>query len=153
MGKALENAIDQSNDKPATAYQAMLNHFNLTMSRYTDVLSQWDVVNEPIKGDNPPRVSGIYEGPLYKTFGEEYIDVAFQIARDVANQVRPDTKLFLNEAFASYDLDDEFNVVFFELLDRLIKRNVSIDCVGVQGHQFFNHPPSASKLRVFSNQI
>ena len=148
----LIRAVEASNNKPETARQAMFDHFAAIIPRYADVISEWDVVNEPIKG-SPPKVSGEFQGPLYTALGEEYIDEAFMLARNISDQVRPGTKLFVNEAFGSnYDLDSAFIVAFLDLLDRLQARNVPVDCVGIQGHGFFA-VPSKNSLMAFAKEV
>ena len=123
----LNDVINSASNASQAAIDAMEVHFNAIMPRYANVTRVWDVVNEPIKGDDPPRVSGDHQGPLYRALGEQYIDEAFRISRKIGSEVAPDALLILNEAVNGdwYDRDSDKGQAFLALVDRLLERNVS----------------------------
>jgi len=98
------------------------------MTRYSEEVDYWDVVNEPV-GD----AGGLRESIWLEAMGERYIDVAFAQAR----QLDPTAVLVLNE----YDIGfggPKFNALL-SLLDRLGERDVPVDAVGFQLHVFSSY--------------
>jgi endo-1,4-beta-xylanase len=98
------------------------------MQRYSDSVTFWDVINEPMEEDGSLRSSLWLEA-----MGERYIDVAFAQAR----ALDPSATLVLNEfdiGFAGPKMDG-----LLQLLDRLIEREVSVDAVGFQLHVFSSY--------------
>ncbi|MFK7860352.1 MAG: endo-1,4-beta-xylanase [Granulosicoccus sp.] len=98
------------------------------MTRYSDRIDYWDVVNEPV-GDG----GGLRNSLWLEAMGERYIDVAFAQAR----QLDPTAVLVLNEydiGFAGPKVDS-----LLSLLDRLEERNVPVDAVGFQLHVFSSY--------------
>lgn len=103
----------------------MREYITRVMDRYSDAVSYWDVVNEPMADDGSLRDSLWLEA-----MGEQYIDVAFAQARELD----PTSVLVLNEydiGFAGPKFDG-----LLGLLDRLSERAVPVDAVGFQLHVF-----------------
>lgn len=116
--KQIKEAVDPKKEMTAI----MTRYINTVMRRYKGKVSSWDVVNEPMDGIN------LFPSPFTEALGEEYIDLAFNLAR-VAD---PDCELFLNEQINDYYGRD--GQAFLALLRRLLRRNVPIDGVGLQTH-------------------
>ncbi len=103
----------------------MREYITRVMERYSDAVTYWDVINEPVADDGSLRDSLWLEA-----MGEQYIDVAFAQAR----KLDPTAVLVLNEydiGFAGPKFDG-----LLSLLDRLDERDVPVDAVGFQLHIF-----------------
>ena len=107
---------------------------NLMTSHVTAVASHWrgrvvhqEPVNEPTEAPGKLR-SAVFGAKL----GERYIDLAFEAAR----QADPNAILFINESGIEQETPWQTGcrTTFLKLLERLKKRNVPVDAVGVQGH-------------------
>ncbi len=114
--------IAESSDKEKTLEELMSRYIDKVMGHFKGRVATWDVVNEPMGG------TSLYPSPFTKAMGEEYIDLAFKLAR----KTDPDATLFLNEQIP--DFDGPGAKAFLELLGRLKERNVPIDGVGLQCH-------------------
>src|SRR5262249_1184506 len=77
-------------ENKALLLQRMENHIRAVVSHYKDDVYAWDVVNE---GIDPSQPDGFRRSPWFNVIGPEYIERAFQIAREVA----PTSKLFIND--------------------------------------------------------
>ncbi len=98
------------------------------MNRYSDAVTYWDVINEPISDDG-----GLRDSLWLKAMGEQYMDIAFAQARELD----PTAVLVLNEydiGFSGQKFDD-----LLSLLDRLQARDVPVDAVGFQLHVFSSY--------------
>lgn len=101
-------------------------HIGTVVGRYRDQIESWDVVNEPLAALG----SSVDRNLFVRTLGDDYIDVAFALAREAD----PDALLFLNEFFLVHDAADSRVAAFRELVVDLLERGVPIDGVGIQGH-------------------
>ena len=132
----------------------VVGHFR---RRFPGLITQWDVVNEPIDSDGTRRRT-IWQ----RWIGDDYIDHAFRFAREAAGRR---VKLFLNEYFdagmvagsefltgGAFDDGDQIPfaypgalgalpcdavvkcVAIRDLVTGMIERGVPIDGVGFQGH-------------------
>jgi endo-1,4-beta-xylanase len=117
--------------------------FRMT-ERYSDVVDNWDVVNEAIS-DRPDTLwrNGSEHSQWFETFGsEDYVVLAFQYAAEAAARFAPDTKLYYND----YDIEiPSKRQKVIEAVRELRSREVRIDGVGIQGHIKLDWP-SASEL-------
>ncbi len=103
----------------------MREYITRVMNRYSDAVTYWDVINEPVADDGSLRDSLWLEA-----MGERYIDIAFAQARELD----PTAVLVLNEydiGFAGPKFD-----ALLALLDRLAERDVPLDALGFQLHVF-----------------
>jgi endo-1,4-beta-xylanase len=91
--------IDSLRDHPD--WNLIARYFGSVIPRYGDVISQWEVVNEPL--DPGHRMDGLRESIFLAVFGPEYINRAFEQARIFA----PDAQLMINEFGFEYDLPEE----------------------------------------------
>jgi endo-1,4-beta-xylanase len=107
-------------------------YIQTAMRRYAGKIGEWDVVNEPVE-PREGRADGLRAKNIWgQAFGERYVDVAFQIAREAD----PKAKLFL----ADFGLEhaskrcEARRKAILGLLERALKRGVPIDALGIQGH-------------------
>jgi endo-1,4-beta-xylanase len=125
----LEDTVEAAADPAAKLRQLIDEHLSTVVPRYRDVVSVWDVVNEPLHpltGDFAPNIFG-------RTLGETYIDEAFRRV----HELDPDAQLVLNEFFLSYGagtLFEEKARAFLDLVEQLLDRGVPVHGVGVQAH-------------------
>lgn len=109
----------------------MQEHIERTMSRYTDTIQVWDVINEPI-GDAQYGPYWLREGPFLDKLGVSYIADSFRMARAAS----PAAKLVLNETHT--ERGDNFGLGFrrnlLTLIARLQDEGVPLDGIGLQGH-------------------
>lgn len=111
--------------------QRLERHIHTVVARYTDIIDSWDVVNEAIDDTQP---NGLRNSPWLQIIGPEYIDWAFEFAREAAGNA----KLYLND----------FNTTVLakrDALQRVVQglrsRSVPIDGVGHQMHINVQWPP------------
>lgn len=103
----------------------MLEYIDRMMSRYSDDVSVWDVVNEPVNDDGSMRDSIWFEA-----MEERYIDKALNRAR----QLSPSATLLINE-FDINEAGPKFDGLL-ALIQRLQQRQVALDGIGFQMHVF-----------------
>lgn len=108
------------------------DYIKVVAGRYRGRFHSWDVVNEPVAPDDGAADGMRISSPWQKAFGENYIDLAFHSAREAD----PDAPLFLNELNLEPDVrwGEKRRKAFLNLLDRLIKRNVPINGIGIEAH-------------------
>lgn len=108
-----------------TYYARQYEYMETVMNRYGDIITVWDVVNEPFNFDN----SGAFkESKVYQICGEEYVTKAFEQARRIA----PNATLVLNET--GLLKNDTKQKYFFKYMKKWLNEGVPIDAVGIQGH-------------------
>jgi endo-1,4-beta-xylanase len=110
------------------------------MKRYKGKIATWDVVNEPLAGQE------LFPSIFSNVMGEKYIDYAFQIA----HETDPDCELFLNEAIGDYN--GEKGKAFLKLLKRLVDRGVPIHGVGLQTHHI-SRIHNVEDLKIYMRKI
>lgn len=121
--RSLPEWVEQTNATDREIH--MREYITRVMGRYSDAVTYWDVVNEPMADNGSMRTS-----LWFNAMGERYIDVAFAQAR----ALDPTATLVLNEfdiGFAGAKMDG-----LLGLLDRLIEREAPVDAVGFQLHVF-----------------
>lgn len=103
----------------------MREYIDRVLTRYSDDIQVWDVVNEALEEDGSMRQSVWLEA-----MGPDYIDIAFRQARASA----PDATLLYNE----YDVawQGEKSDGLFKLLQALQDLGTPLDGVGFQMHLF-----------------
>ncbi|WP_138416237.1 endo-1,4-beta-xylanase [Aquibacillus sediminis] len=122
---------EEDPDKREANKQLLLDrlrtHIETVVTRYKDDVDAWDVVNEAID-DGEPNEQGLRESPWYQITGTEYIEVAFETAREFAGD---DAKLFIND----YNTEVEpKRTHLYNLVKDLVDKGVPIDGVGHQSH-------------------
>ncbi|MFC7068687.1 endo-1,4-beta-xylanase [Halobaculum lipolyticum] len=104
-------------------------HVHTVAGRYRSAIDTWDVVNEAVADDGEMR-----ETVWYDALGEEYLDLAFGWADEVA----PDADLYYNDYGA--DAVNGKSDAVYDLLSRLLGRGVPVDGVGLQLHALGDWP-------------
>jgi endo-1,4-beta-xylanase len=131
----LESTVEAAADPAARLRELIDGHLSTVVPRYREVVSVWDVVNEPLyqfTGDLDLNIFG-------RTLGETYIDEAFRRA----HELDPEAQLVLNEFFFFYGLGTPLEGKargFLDLVKRLLDRGVPVHGVGVQAHFFGLEP-------------
>lgn len=116
-----------------TVQQRLRVHIETMMSRYGDVVDNWDVVNEAIS-DSPGKVyrDDAEGSPWFRAFqGPEYIGLAFEYAAAYAQAHGLDVKLYYNDYNVAVP---EKRRKIIAMVKELRQRGVRIDGVGEQGH-------------------
>ena len=92
----------------------------------------WDVVNEVIGPEEDSSDGLRASSPWYKAFGANYIEEAFHVTR----AADPDVMLFYNELNLEGDVwwAERRRVAALKLLERLLKKNVPVQGLGIQSH-------------------
>ena len=109
-------------------------------------ISSWDVVNEAID----PSEGILRDSMLNRMLGDRFIDVAFRIMKAKA----PSAKLVYNETM-SWEASPRHRNAVLKLLERLLKRNVPIDALGIQSHigNSLNKPRDETEWRRFLEDV
>jgi len=129
MPADLEDEVEAAADPAARLRELIDEHLSTVVPRYRDVVTVWDVVNEPLAqytGDLDPNI-------FWRTLGETYIDEAFHRV----HELDPDAQLVLNDFLFFYGLGTPFDQKargFLDLVQRLLDRGVPVHGVGVQAH-------------------
>jgi endo-1,4-beta-xylanase len=111
-------------------WNLVARYFGSVIPRYGDVISEWEVVNEPIEVGH--RMDGLRQSIFLDVFGPDYINRALTQARIFA----PRGQLYINEYGLEYDIPEERDRRYFllKLLERLRNANVPLDGLGLQAH-------------------
>jgi len=116
--------------------QRMKNHIDSVVTRYSDDIYAWDVVNEAVADDS----TKVYrESEWLDIAGKDYLIKAFEYAREAD----PNAKLFYNDYNA---IIPEKRDRIIELLKFLQKNDAPIDGLGIQAHWSI-FEPSEEELR------
>jgi endo-1,4-beta-xylanase len=116
---------------PAEFRQAMVDHFNTIMDRYTGKMDRWDVVTEALTTFGG---TGLEHNLFYDRLGPGYVAEAFRIA-DAAD---PTAKLFINDNLVEFY--PEKRQELYDLVSGLVADGVPIDGVALQMHETFAGP-------------
>jgi GH35 family endo-1,4-beta-xylanase len=128
------NPMTPTPENRALLLQRMQNHIRAVVTHFGTDVGTWDVVNEVI---DPSQPDGYRRSPWFNIIGPDYIDVAFQTAREVA----PTAKLYINE----FSTTDATKRAFLAgLVSGLKGRGVPVDGVGHQMHNNVDFPSGQS---------
>jgi endo-1,4-beta-xylanase len=120
--------------------QRMQNHIRGVVTHFGTDVGTWDVVNEAIDQAQP---DGYRRSPWFNIIGPEYIDIAFQTARQVA----PTAKLYYND----FSTTDTTKLAFIAaLVSGMKSRGVPIDGVGHQMHNNVDFPSGAAVINAIN---
>jgi len=111
--------------------QRLQNHIRGVAGHFAGKLYAWDVVNEVIDENQPDCLR---RSTWYNIIGPQYLDIAFQTAREVD----PNAKLFINEFNSTFG---NKRACYFNVVRDLKARGVPVDGVGHQMHNNFEFPP------------
>jgi endo-1,4-beta-xylanase len=118
----------------ALLIQRMRNHIQGVVTHFGTDVGTWDVVNEAIDQSQP---DGFRRSPWFNIIGPEFIDIAFQAAREFA----PTAKLYYND----FSTTDTSKLAFIAaLVSGMKSRGVPIDGVGHQMHNNVDFPSGAA---------
>jgi endo-1,4-beta-xylanase len=123
--------MQPSDANKALLTQRLQNHIRGVAGHFAGKLYAWDVVNEVIDENQPDCLR---RSPWYNIIGPQYIDIAFQTAREVD----PNAKLFINEFNSTFGAK---RTCYFNVVRDLKARGVPVDGVGHQMHNNFEFPP------------
>ena len=107
-----------------------------TLTRYSDRIFHWDVVNEPIEPEHG-RSDQMRVTPFLKMLGPAYISETLHWARTIS----PTSKLYLNEYGLTYHerWQSRRRDALLRLIERLLSDNVPLDGIGIQCHLNVKH--------------
>lgn len=111
-------------------WRLIARYFASLIPRYGDVISRWEVVNEPL--DPGHRSDGLRDSVFLQVFGPGYIAQALHQARIFT----PHAQLLINEFGLEYDLPierDKRNLLL-RLLEKLKSEGAPLDALGLQAH-------------------
>lgn len=128
------NELQPGEASKALMLDRLRAHIRAVVTRYKDDVSAWDVVNEAI---DPSQADCMRRTAWYRLTGTEYIDVAFQTAREIA----PEAKLFYND----YDTTNPARRrCMVSLVASLRDRGIPVDGMGHQMHVNIDYPAVAA---------
>ena len=116
--------------------QRLQNHIRGVAGHFVGKLYAWDVANEVIDENQPDCLR---RSAWYNIIGPQYLDIAFQTAREVD----PNAKLFINEFNSTFGAK---RTCYFNVVSDLKARGVPVDGVGHQMHNNFEFPPVQGSL-------
>ena len=121
-----------------TALANMKEHIATVVGRYKGRVHGWDVVNEAVDDEGqlrsgPVGPPGRRGEPWHAAIGDDYIEKAFQFAR----QADPDAELYYNDYNEWYPAKIE---AISDLVRSLQAKGVRIDGIGLQGHWGMDYP-------------
>lgn len=122
--------------KKEDAIAIMTETITTVMQKYKGIIFEYDVANEILNEDGTMR-----ESFWYKVVGEDYIDIAFNIAR----KADPTARLILNEYSNEYMGHPKADG-FYNLVKGMVERKVPIDAVGLQLHLMAEFPLNEKAL-------
>ena len=111
-------------------------YIHTVVGRYRGRVFAWDVVNEAIEYDGSMRQTYWYE-----RLGPDYVDLAFQWAREAD----PEALLFYND-FVGEGMGHD-TTVLYDYVKGLLERGVPVDGVGLQLHVNIDDPPRPRTVR------
>lgn len=125
--------VDYDEDKEYADRDTMLARMEAYISKvityseenHPGLVYAWDVVNEAMS--DAPEGGLRTDSPWYKTVGEDYIEKAFEFARDAADR---ETKLFINDYGLLSDVKSDS---MYEVATDLYAKGL-IDGIGMQSH-------------------
>jgi endo-1,4-beta-xylanase len=113
---------------PAEFHQAVVDHFETIMQRYSGRMDRWDVVTEPFTTFGG---SGLEHNLFYERMGPDYVAEAFRIA----HEADPTAKLFINENLVEFYPAKRQEL--YDLVAGMVADGVPIDGVALQMHETF----------------
>lgn len=116
----------------------MQDHISVVVDRYKDSIYCWDVVNEIF----PDGERNLRNTKWKEIIGDDYVEKAFCYA----HEANPKAKLFLNEYNCEEDIKQDMVI---DYLQQLVKKNIPIDGLGIQGHYSIYYPDIEKIRKMF----
>lgn len=112
-------------------------HIRALVTRYADVVDEWDVINEPIEPGARP--DGLRQNAFLAAFGRDYIARALLEAHAAA----PRARLLINEYGLEYPVAEHQarRDALLALARSLVEQGVPLHGVGIQAHLDLNKGP------------
>ena len=132
------------------ARKYLVDHISAVVGRYCGRIESWDVVNEPVVFWSK-RPDGLYPGAWLGSLGEEYFDIAFNATR----AADPHALRVLNCYYVEQDSPEciKTRELTLALLQRLLKRGVPVQAVGLESHLSAALPQGGAAFVQFLKQI
>jgi endo-1,4-beta-xylanase len=118
-------------------------HFETVLGHFGDRVDRWDVVNEPLA----TLGTEVHVNHFHRVLGPGYIDEVFRLA----DEISPNTRLFLNEA-GTETIPAKADA-FVEFVTGMVERGVPIDGVGLQGHLLVGVPEEGELEELISRFV
>jgi endo-1,4-beta-xylanase len=136
-GEALPHWFADVPDRTA-AEAALRNHVSTVCRHFAGRTQSWIVVNEAILIYSG-RPDKLRPQALLDKLGPEYIEIAFAVAKESD----PAGRLVYNDFGVEVDTPDHNGkrAALLALLDRLQKRKVPVDTIGLQSHLYYELMP------------
>jgi endo-1,4-beta-xylanase len=125
--------FEDEKGKPLTrevALSQLKEHITAVLTHFKDPFYSWDVVNEAIADSGEDQLR---DSPWLQVIGEDYLDKAFEYAREVDSSV----SLYYNDYNES---QPEKREKIYSLVKGLKERGAPIDGVGMQAHWGLEDP-------------
>lgn len=134
----------------SNARNILTSHITTVMKRYQGRISSWDVVNEPIVSW-PVKTGGLYPGPWVAMLGSEYMDIAF----DAARQADPGALRIMNVYAVEQGTPDDEKArgLVISWLKTLKSRGVPVQAVGIESHLDTSEPLANTAMQRFVGTI
>jgi len=128
------------------------DHIDTVVRRYAGAVRSWDVANEVVER-NDGRPDGLRMSPWLKALGPSYLEIAFA----AAHKADPGALLALSDYGLEYD-DEPWMVekrrTMLVLLRDLLRRNIPVQALALQGHLIGDRPPAFGQgLRAFLEAV
>jgi GH35 family endo-1,4-beta-xylanase len=122
--------MKQYEDKPEELRKHLLAHINEMSIGTPPIMEQWDVINEPF-----------LEKDIMKVCGDKIIDEIMITAK----KANPNFKTYINDygILSGFDLGHQNG--FYEIFERLNKKNIPCDGIGFQAY-FGNFPIAPNEI-------
>jgi endo-1,4-beta-xylanase len=114
-----------------TLLERMRDHIRTVVGRYKGRIRGWDVVNEAVEDDGSARKTKWQE-----IIGDDYIEKAFEFA----HEADPNAELYYND-YNEWKPEKRRGIK--RLVQRLQKKGVRIDGLGLQGHWGLDYPTTS----------
>jgi len=130
--------LKEGNYSKADLLKLIEDHIKTVGGRYKGRVREWTVVNEAFT-----RKLGVKELDDWwgERLGEEYIDKAFQWAREAD----PNSVLILNDF--NNEVQNEVSDLTYDYVKRALAKGVPIDALGMQMHLDGSNPPSKEAVK------
>jgi endo-1,4-beta-xylanase len=125
------------------AERILTDHITKVVKRYAGKIQSWDVVNEPFWSE------GLWDGPWLKALGPQYMDVAFNAAKEAD----PDSLRVLNIHHVEMASDQVTRDIGLRVVRELLSRGVPVQAVGIESHLDGSRPLAGVEFARFLKEL